>query len=150
MLLASGLTVDTIIAKTERSDNRANVTLPKPLSVPFSTVQYLHATQHDVEYSIHAASHAMLSLVPVYVMSTGYTDIRTDCKTTEAQRIRPPRLFIYEHNGRSGMAAKAFNHVYELLVRSRQIIGGCPCNEVDSSGIKKVNHRAWVLTNAWV
>ncbi|TPX32011.1 hypothetical protein SeMB42_g07666 [Synchytrium endobioticum] len=107
------------------------------LDVPFSTVQYLHATQHDVEFSVHAASHAILSLVPVYVMSTGQTDIRTDCKTADAKRIRPPRLFIYEHNGRSGMASQAFNHVSELLIRSKQTVSACPCNEVDTSGINK-------------
>ncbi|TPX30387.1 hypothetical protein SmJEL517_g06039 [Synchytrium microbalum] len=112
--------------------------------LPFATVQYLHATKHDVKDSIHAASHAILSLVPVYVVSTGLTSVRTDCQTSEATRIRPPRFFIYEHNGRSGMVAKAFSHVHELLVRAKQIVSACQCEDgcpacVQRNGCKHAN-----------
>ncbi|KAJ3186685.1 hypothetical protein HDU85_007505 [Gaertneriomyces sp. JEL0708] len=63
------------------------------LNVPDRTLQILQEQDLPVDASIHAASHAVLSLLPSCVMipTTGQTDLRTDCKNPLAQRIRPPR-----------------------------------------------------------
>ncbi|KAI8803419.1 hypothetical protein BJ742DRAFT_828857 [Cladochytrium replicatum] len=99
------------------------------LDVPQSTVDELRAAQIDVEFAVHAASHAILTLLPVYVRipSSGDTDMATDCKTPSARRYRPPRITVYNSEGKSNMAYKAFKYIRELILRAKRAIESCNC-----------------------
>ncbi|TPX68334.1 hypothetical protein SpCBS45565_g03158 [Spizellomyces sp. 'palustris'] len=100
------------------------------IDVPEDTVQALRNATLNVEYSIHGASHALVSLVPSYVMipTTGQTDIRTECKHPDATRPRPPRIVVYDSaSGKGGVTYKAFKHISDLLVRARQVVESCAC-----------------------
>ncbi|KND00097.1 ATP-dependent 3'-5' DNA helicase [Spizellomyces punctatus DAOM BR117] len=102
------------------------------IDVPEDTVQALRNATLNVEYSIHGASHALISLLPTYVMipTTGQTDIRTECKHPAATRPRPPRIVVYDSaSGKGGVTYKAFKHISDLLVRARQVVESCDCLE---------------------
>ncbi|KAI8850089.1 P-loop containing nucleoside triphosphate hydrolase protein [Chytridium lagenaria] len=63
------------------------------MDVPNEAIMMLRDKSMDVEFAIHAASHAFLAQLPtcVRIPTTGATDIRTDCKSAYAQRPRPMR-----------------------------------------------------------
>ncbi|KAF7966843.1 hypothetical protein HWV62_36887 [Athelia sp. TMB] len=63
-------------------------------------------------------------------------DLKTECKlaekenmTTESKRKRPARLIFYDAQGRSGIAAKAFDHVFSILREAEKAIEACECEE---------------------
>ncbi|KAJ3044878.1 hypothetical protein HDV00_000160 [Rhizophlyctis rosea] len=101
------------------------------IDVPQTTVSELKRLNHNVEFSIHAASHALLSLLPTCVVmpTTGMTDIRTECKHPSATRARPARIIVYDGAGRGGLTFKAFRHCEELLARAKAVVEGCECEE---------------------
>jgi DEAD/DEAH box helicase domain-containing protein len=87
---------------------------------------------------IHAAEHALMSLMPQYVISMP-GDVWTECKNTlkefakrETQRKRPARLTFYDVKGRAsrcGIAAKAFEFIDLLIQRAVERVGACHCTE---------------------
>jgi len=64
-------------------------------------------------------------------------DLRTECKvpvkeykTTESQRKRPGRLIFYDAVGKGGgVAAKAFDHVNDILRNACNAVEACGCSE---------------------
>jgi DEAD/DEAH box helicase domain-containing protein len=88
--------------------------------------------------AIHAAEHAILSLMPQFVVSMP-GDVRTECKNAlkefakkQTQRKRPARLTFYDAKGGaagSGIAAKAFEFIDTLLERAVLRVGECHCVE---------------------
>ncbi|KAJ3194976.1 hypothetical protein HK101_001429 [Irineochytrium annulatum] len=78
--------------------------------IPDATVAFVRSMKKDVEFSIHAASHALLSIVPNYVVipTTGAT------------------ITMYEHI-RAGHMMKSFPHMRDLLVKARDRIVVCEC-----------------------
>ena len=108
------------------------------LDVPKSALQILNARRINVAGAIHAAEHAMLSLMPQYVISMP-GDVRTECKNAlkefakkETSRKRPARLTFYDAKGGaggSGISTKAFEFVDLLLERACQRVGLCHCQE---------------------
>ncbi|TPX58451.1 hypothetical protein PhCBS80983_g03109 [Powellomyces hirtus] len=112
------------------------------VNIPDAAISTLRSFNLNVEYSIHAASHALISLVPSYVtMPTaggGQTDIRTECKHPSATRKRPPRIIVYDGAGKGSLTYKAFKHVGELLTRAAQVVENCPCE----TGCPGCIHRA--------
>lgn len=87
---------------------------------------------------IHAAKHALMSLMPQYVISMP-GDVRTECKNAlkefakrETQRKRPARLTFYDAKGGAGgcgIAAKAFEFIDLLIQRAVERVGACHCTE---------------------
>ena len=108
------------------------------LDVPKSALQILNARRINVAGAIHAAEHAMLSLMPQYVISMP-GDVRTECKNAlkefakkETSRKRPARLTFYDAKGGaggSGISTKAFEFVDLLLERACERVGLCHCQE---------------------
>ena len=94
------------------------------LDVPRSAVDILNARRRNVAAAIHAAEHAVLSLMPNFVISMP-GDVRTECKVPvkefakkASQRKRPARLTFYDAKGGahgSGISTKAFEFVDLLL-----------------------------------
>lgn len=108
------------------------------LDVPKSALQILNSRRINVAGAIHAAEHAMLSLMPQYVISMP-GDVRTECKNAlkefakkETSRKRPARLTFYDAKGGaggSGISTKAFEFVDLLLERACERVGLCHCQE---------------------
>ncbi|KAJ4480369.1 P-loop containing nucleoside triphosphate hydrolase protein [Lentinula edodes] len=99
------------------------------MDVPDLVLQLLRDKRIKPAAAIHSAEHAFLNRFPLA------SDIRTECKAEEkeylkkeSRRKRPARLIMYDPVGHgSGVAAKAFEHVSNILHRARAAIESCEC-----------------------
>lgn len=108
------------------------------LDVPKSALQILNSRRINVAGAIHAAEHAVLTLMPQYVISMP-GDVRTECKNAlkefakkETSRKRPARLTFYDSKGGaggSGISTKAFEFIDLLLEKACERVGLCHCQE---------------------
>lgn len=106
------------------------------LDVPKFALDILVEHRLSVAGAIHAAEHAVLSLLPCYVVSMP-GDVRTECKVPqkeyagkETSRKRPARLTFYDAKGGesgSGISTKAFEFVDLLLNQALDRIEECGC-----------------------
>ncbi|KAH8736675.1 hypothetical protein BGZ61DRAFT_338437 [Ilyonectria robusta] len=106
------------------------------LDVPKKAIDILQDRRLHVAAGIHAAEHAIMSLLPTFVISMP-GDVRTECKTAakefakqETKRKRPARLTFYDAKGGaggSGISTKAFDHIDQLLRDALQRVEGCHC-----------------------
>ncbi|TCD65415.1 hypothetical protein EIP91_002714 [Steccherinum ochraceum] len=101
------------------------------LDVPKATLQLLKDINVNPAEAIHAAEHAMMNRFALA------KDLGTECKvaekeykTTESQRKRPARLIFFEPTGKiAGIAAKAFDHVSDIINDAVKAIDACQCEE---------------------
>lgn len=108
------------------------------LDVPKSAVDILNSRRLNVAGAIHAAEHAILSLMPNFVISMP-GDVRTECKVAikefakkETSRKRPARLTFYDAKGGahgSGISTKAFEFIDLLLNQACERVEACHCHE---------------------
>ncbi|KXX82134.1 putative ATP-dependent helicase HRQ1 [Madurella mycetomatis] len=108
------------------------------LDVPKHVLDILVARRLNVAGAIHAAQHALMSLIPNFVVSMP-GDVRTECKSVqkefakrETQRKRPGRLTFYDAKGGTGgcgINTKAFEFVDLLLRQALGRVTGCGCQE---------------------
>jgi DEAD/DEAH box helicase domain-containing protein len=108
------------------------------LDVPRRALEILVARRLHVAGAIHAAEHAILSLIPNFVISMP-GDVRTECKNSlkefakrETQRKRPARLTFYDAKGGaggSGINTKAFEFIDVLLKQALARVVACRCGE---------------------
>jgi DEAD/DEAH box helicase domain-containing protein len=121
------------------------------LDVPTRAIDILQSHRLNVAAAIHAAEHAVLSLLPSFVVSSP-GDVRTECKVAKKElgrplrranvptefeeklkppsRQRPARLTFYDAKGGScgsGIASKAFEFIGLLLRRAVARIEACSC-----------------------
>ena len=108
------------------------------LDIPKYALQILVDKRLNLAAGIHAAEHAVMSLMPQFVVSMP-GDVRTECKNAlkefakkATQRKRPARLTFYDAKGGaagSGIAAKAFEFIDSLLERAVKRVSQCHCLE---------------------
>ncbi|KAL6860531.1 ATP-dependent 3'-5' DNA helicase [Amphichorda felina] len=106
------------------------------LDVPKSALDILQERRLHSAAAIHAAEHAIMSLLPTFVISMP-DDVRTECKVAlkefaknETQRKRPARLTFYDTKGGaggSGINTKAFDHIDQLLKDALRRVEQCHC-----------------------
>ncbi|KAL4917301.1 hypothetical protein BDW62DRAFT_201927 [Aspergillus aurantiobrunneus] len=127
------------------------------LDVPKKAIDILESRRLNIAAAIHAAEHAVLSLLPSFVISSP-GDVRTECKVAKKElgkdlkravqrrgdtgdndnlpvlrppaRQRPARLTFYDAKGGScgsGIARKAFEFIDSLLRRAVTRIESCVC-----------------------
>ncbi|KAF2663998.1 P-loop containing nucleoside triphosphate hydrolase protein [Microthyrium microscopicum] len=106
------------------------------LDVPKSALLILTSHNLNVAAGIHAAEHAILSLMPNFVISMP-GDVRTECKISlkefakqKSNRKRPARLTFYDAKGGStgsGISTRAFEHVDMLLRQAAERVTACYC-----------------------
>lgn len=106
------------------------------LDVPKRALEILVERRLHVAGAIHAAEHAIMSLMPNFVISMP-GDVRTECKVglkefaqKETSRKRPARLTFYDAKGGasgSGISTKAFEFVDMLLVQALERVQHCHC-----------------------
>ncbi|CAI6337691.1 unnamed protein product [Periconia digitata] len=108
------------------------------LDVPKSALDILMEKRLNIAAAIHGAEHAVLSLMPNYVVSMP-GDVRTECKVAlkefakkETSRKRPARLTFYDAKGGasgSGISTKAFEFIDTLLEQACARLQVCHCLE---------------------
>lgn len=108
------------------------------LDVPKSAIDILNSRRLNVAAGIHAAEHAILSLMPNFVISMP-GDVKTECKVAvkefakkESSRKRPARLTFYDDKGGqhgSGIAGKAFEFIDRLLKQACERVEACYCSD---------------------
>ncbi|KAK5163267.1 ATP-dependent 3'-5' DNA helicase [Saxophila tyrrhenica] len=108
------------------------------LDVPKKALEILDSRRLNIAGAIHAAEHAILSLMPNFVISMP-GDVKTECKVAvkefakkESQRKRPARLTFYDDKGGqhgSGIAGKAFEFIDLLLNQACERVEACYCTE---------------------
>jgi DEAD/DEAH box helicase domain-containing protein len=108
------------------------------LDVPKSAIDILNEKRLNIAGAIHAAEHAVLSLMPNFVISMP-GDVRTECKNAkkefakkETKRKRPARLTFYDAKGGAsgaGISTKAFEFVDLLLRQACERVTKCHCLE---------------------
>lgn len=108
------------------------------LDVPKGALDILKDRRLNIAAAIHAAEHAILSLMPNFVISMP-GDVRTECKVAvkefakrETQRKRPARLTFYDAKGGasgSGISTKAFEFIDTLLEQACRRVEACHCLE---------------------
>ncbi|KAL2061937.1 hypothetical protein VTL71DRAFT_7315 [Oculimacula yallundae] len=108
------------------------------LDVPKQALEILVERRLNVAGAIHAAEHAILSLMPNFVVSMP-GDVRTECKVPqkefaqkETSRKRPARLTFYDAKGGaggSGISTKAFEFIDLLLTQAVRRVEACHCYE---------------------
>ena len=119
------------------------------LDVPKKALDILASRNLNAAAAIHAAQHAILSLLPTFIISSP-GDVRTECKVPQKElgpkhkpttgrdarlpppprRQRPARLTFYDAkggSGGSGIAAKAFEFADSLLKRAHSRVNACLC-----------------------
>jgi DEAD/DEAH box helicase domain-containing protein len=107
------------------------------VDIPKFALEILTEKRLNLAAAIHAAEHALMSLMPQYVISMP-GDVRTECKNAlkefakkETKRKRPARLTFYDAkggSGGSGIAAKAFEFVDLLIQRAVERVLACHCD----------------------
>ncbi|KAH6635443.1 P-loop containing nucleoside triphosphate hydrolase protein [Chaetomium sp. MPI-SDFR-AT-0129] len=108
------------------------------LDIPPRALAILAARRLHPAAAIHAAQHALMSLIPNFVVSMP-GDVRTECKNAtkefskrETRRKRPARLTFYDAKGGkngSGINTKAFEFVDMLLRQALARVLACRCAE---------------------
>jgi len=108
------------------------------LDVPKSALDILNEKRLNIAAAIHAGEHAVLSLMPNFVISMP-GDVRTECKVAlkefakkETSRKRPARLTFYDAKGGangSGISTKAFEFIDTLLDQACHRLQACHCLE---------------------
>ncbi|TPX06986.1 uncharacterized protein E0L32_011131 [Thyridium curvatum] len=107
------------------------------IDVPRAALEILVDRRLNVAGAIHAAEHAVMSLVPNFVVSMP-GDVRTECKNSlkefagkETARKRPARLTFYDAKGGaggSGINTKAFEFIDLLLRQALDRVLACRCD----------------------
>ncbi|SJL04493.1 related to helicases [Armillaria ostoyae] len=109
-------------------------TLGMWLDVPKQIPGWLNSKGIKPAAAIHAAEHAFLNKFALA------QDVRTECKAEEkevliekeSKRKRPARLIFCDHVGQemgSGVTAKAFDNVYDILHKAYETIVSCDCED---------------------
>ncbi|KAH8117220.1 DEAD/H helicase [Phellopilus nigrolimitatus] len=101
------------------------------IDVPKATLDILRLKAINAAEAIHGAEHAFLNRFPMAA------DMKTECKVpvkeymaADTKRKRPARLIFYDGAGTQGaIAAKAFDHVSDLLHDTFEAVESCNCSE---------------------
>lgn len=81
----------------------------------------------ELRAGLHAAAHAVLNALPLYVMCSG-ADVGTECANPADVRYRPQRILVYDKiAGGSGLCSQAAPVFAELLQAALELIDACPC-----------------------
>ncbi|MCO5604473.1 hypothetical protein L7F22_058639 [Adiantum nelumboides] len=76
---------------------------------------------------LHAASHALLNIIPLYILCNG-SDLGTECANPHDTRYFPERLLVFDrHPGGIGIAAQAQPLFGELILAAKELLSSCEC-----------------------
>lgn len=120
------------------------------IDIPVEALNVIQSKQLSPAAGIHAAQHAIMNILPLYInggattnpnakftSNVGESELMTECKAPEKEfakrqttRKRPARLIFYDAKGGpqgSGVAAKTFEHIDEILHTTYLRVKDCEC-----------------------
>lgn len=83
----------------------------------------------DVHWAMHAAQHALLGLVPRYILSSSASrcEMRCECRSPKAKRVRPHRLVLFDTMQNPGISLALFSHLPDLVEMACTAMSLCDC-----------------------
>ncbi|CAN6470692.1 unnamed protein product [Victoria cruziana] len=97
------------------------------IRVPEPTKIEVEAQNIPLRAGLHAASHAILNLVPLYIMSNS-SDLGTECANPHESRYFPARLLLYDQQpGGVGISAQVQPVFGDILIAALELIRSCSC-----------------------
>ena len=97
--------------------------------VDILTVQELDKGGYDIDQSIHALGHLIVSLIPIFILLPDDSTIRSECRSPNSTRDRGTRLLIYGSIKKKSLLHAAFLFLKEVLLRAYQVVYDCDCME---------------------
>ncbi|MDD2901574.1 MAG: DEAD/DEAH box helicase [Syntrophales bacterium] len=124
------------------------------LEIPDEVKNAVYGAGRHFMGGIHALEHVLISMFPLFTLADRY-DIGGISHPAHPQ-VGGAAIFIYDgYPGGVGLAERAFEILEDLLIRTREVIDACPCEDgcpscVHSpkcgSGNKPLDKEAAVLT----
>ncbi|CAA7026987.1 unnamed protein product [Microthlaspi erraticum] len=85
-------------------------------------------TKEKLRSGLHAACHALLHVVPLFVRCN-YSDLAPECANPSEQGYFPERILLYDrHPGGTGISAQIRPFFNELLKASLDLLTSCCCS----------------------
>lgn len=120
------------------------------IDIPIPAIKAIQEKSLNHAGGIHAAQHAIMNILPLFITggattnpnvrftsSVGEAELSTECKAPEkefaqrqSKRKRPARLIFYDSKGGAqgtGMSAKTFEFIDEIVQTTYQRVTGCEC-----------------------
>ncbi|XP_024633112.1 uncharacterized ATP-dependent helicase YprA isoform X2 [Medicago truncatula] len=100
------------------------VWVPVPPSIKEAVVK----KNYDFRGGLHAASHAVLHVVPLHIMCN-LSDLAPECPNPHDSRYYPERILIYDQcPGGSGISVQAQPHFTKFLAAALEVLTCCRCS----------------------
>ncbi|XP_019053936.1 PREDICTED: uncharacterized protein LOC104599902 isoform X3 [Nelumbo nucifera] len=97
------------------------------IRVPQSIKTEVEIQNFSFRAGLHAASHAILNVVPLYIMCNS-SDLASECANPHETRYFPERILLYdEHPGGIGISLKLQPLFGELLTAALELLTTCQC-----------------------
>jgi len=107
--------------------------------VPPAAIQHAQDEGHRWQASLHAANHALVNILPLYIACSS-SDVGCECGWTNPACARSPRLLLFDrHPGGVGVAPRARALFGTLLQAAIELVTCCPCK--DASGCPGCLHN---------
>ncbi|XP_020090142.1 uncharacterized protein LOC109711479 isoform X2 [Ananas comosus] len=98
------------------------------IRIPLSVKTAVEAQNLPLRAGSHAASHALLNVVPMYMMCNA-SDLGTECANPHDARAIPERLLLYDrHPGGIGITLQVQILFGELLIAALELVSTCSCS----------------------
>ncbi|KAJ7978775.1 ATP-dependent helicase [Quillaja saponaria] len=83
----------------------------------------------DFRGGLHAASHAVLNVVPLYMTSYSSSDLAPECPNPHDTRYYPERILLYDqHPGGTGVSVQVQPLFTKLLTAALELLTSCCCS----------------------
>ncbi|KAG0488924.1 hypothetical protein HPP92_007735 [Vanilla planifolia] len=98
------------------------------IRVPQAIKAAVHKNELSFRAGLHAASHSLLNVVPLYMMCNA-SDMGTECANPHETRDIPERLLLYDrHPGGIGLSTRVQKIFGELLTAALELVSTCGCD----------------------
>ncbi|KAK9278899.1 hypothetical protein L1049_028480 [Liquidambar formosana] len=98
------------------------------IRVPQSIKTAVEIQKISFRAGLHAASHALLNVVPLYVICNS-SDLAPECANPHDTRYFPERILLYDqHPGGTGFSAQVQPFFTELLACALELLTSCCCS----------------------
>jgi ATP-dependent helicase YprA (DUF1998 family) len=99
----------------------------------------------DITAGTHAISHAIIALIPLYIMCDANREVMTECaydfdqhslpnkpievSTQKLKYLRPHRILLYENFPGMALAKSAITQLESLAVKALSVFRSCDCDD---------------------
>ncbi|KAK1274303.1 hypothetical protein QJS04_geneDACA018303 [Acorus gramineus] len=98
------------------------------IRVPQSIKTAVEKQRLSFRAGLHASSHALLNVVPLYIMCNS-SDLSAECANPHETRSIPERILLYDqHPGGLGLSVQVQLLFMELLVAALELVKTCSCS----------------------